>query len=64
VRNIDPIPILRDDGGADFKDQFCEDICYRVNKQGQSVPSCQCPFLQPVFSHPITEFVCTAPGDG
>jgi hypothetical protein len=61
-RTIDPLPVPLVDGSADFKDESCVDICYRLNKEGMSVSSC--PFLQPVQSWPVDEFSCTMPDDG
>ncbi|PHR26558.1 MAG: hypothetical protein COA36_11800 [Desulfotalea sp.] len=59
---IDPCPVPLVGGGADFKDEFCADICYRLSKEGISVSSCT--FLQSVPSWPMDEFLCTMPDDG
>jgi hypothetical protein len=41
---INPFPVLRDDGGADYKCSKCEKPCYSLNAEGLSVE--QCPFLE------------------
>lgn len=59
MKKIDPCPVLRDDGGADFKDDACPGVCYTVNKEGMS--TCTCEFLEIVPSWAIPEFCCSAP---
>lgn len=61
MRKIEPLPIPRDDGGADFKDRSCESVCYRLNNEGMSVSSCE--FLELVPAWPVTEFECSMPND-
>lgn len=62
MKKIDPLPIPMEDGGASFKDATCEAICYRLNKEGLSVSSCE--FLELAPAWPVTEFYCSMPGDG
>jgi len=62
VKNIDPLPVSREDGGIDYKDRSCGMVCYTRNGQGVSVRSCE--FLQPIPSWPIDEFGCSMPDDG
>jgi hypothetical protein len=37
---MEPAPIDRQDGGADFKREDCEDICYSVNAEGMCLEQC------------------------
>lgn len=60
MKNIDPIPHLRGDGGADFKEKGCPLICYKENRLGDQ--EYQCVFLRVVPSYPIEEFKCADPG--
>lgn len=57
---IDPVPILREDGGADFKEKTCPLVCYSKNRDGITMDSCE--FLQKSPGWVCEEFDCTAPG--
>ena len=53
---INPIPIDRDDGGADYKCSQCRNVCYSLNAEGMSID--QCPFCEVRPSWEMAEIHC------
>ena len=53
---INPSPVPRDDGGADYKVNTCEKPCYSVNHEGMCID--QCPFCEVRPSWEVAEIHC------